>query len=515
MKKVLSILLCLTMLAGLLTGCTAAGEPIPYVPVGEGLEGNEGQEKETSEETEEGEFMLAYNPDEALNPLFTTEYTNRVIFSLIYQGLFATSRSGEVIPILCKNYSASSDLTVYEFTLDPMATFSDGVPVTAEDVVASLRESTEHKYFGRRLLSVNYIEATEGGNVRIYLAQPNANLPMLLDIPIVKAEQVEADSPLGTGPYVMKGWQHRSLARNENWWCQSDDLQVNFDKIPLVSANSPAGIRDAFEFFGVDLVCADPGSDLYAEYRCDYEVWDCESGIFVYLGINEDSPVFQNAEIRRAISKGINRDLLADQYYRGFAKSASLPASPGSPFYTAALAKQYAYDPVAYQNAMSSVKGYTVKLLVNSGDSLRVKVAQEIGRMLNTSGLLVEVDARSGGYYDSTLEKGEYDMYLGQTKLSPNMDLSPFFGENGTLNYGDMDDVGIYTMCQQALVNQGDYYTLHQAVMDDGYLCPIVFRSYAVYATRGVFENLQPARDNVFCYSIGRKLTDAYLVQGM
>ena len=48
--------------------------------------------------------------------------------------------------------------------------------------------------------------------------------------------------------------------------------------------------------------------------------------------------------------------------------------------------------------------------------------------------------------------------------------------------------------------------------MDEGYLCPVLFRSYAVYAARGLVTNLQPARDNLFCYSIGRKLEDAFEV---
>jgi peptide/nickel transport system substrate-binding protein len=161
---------------------------------------------------------------------------------------------------------------------------------------------------------------------------------------------------------------------------------------------------------------------------------------------------------------------------------------------------------------MSSVKGSSIKLLVNSSDSLRLRFAQEIGRMLNTSGLLVEVDARAEGYYEGALSRGEYDMYLGQTKLSPNMDLTPFFSANGALNYGGIDDIGVYTLCLQALENQGNYYTLHQRVMEDAYLIPVLFRSYAVYASRGLLTNLKPARDNLFCYSIGRTLTDAYVM---
>ena len=99
-----------------------------------------------------------------------------------------SDEDGDVLPILCKNYTASSDLTVYTFTIDPKATFSDGVPVTPEDVVASLQESRNHKYYGRRLRFVNAISVTEDRKVRIYLSQPNGNLPLLLDIPIVKAD---------------------------------------------------------------------------------------------------------------------------------------------------------------------------------------------------------------------------------------------------------------------------------------------------------------------------------------
>jgi ABC-type transport system substrate-binding protein len=243
-------------------------------------------------------------------------------------------------------------------------------------------------------------------------------------------------------------------------------------------------------------------------------LWDCETGVFVYLGINSESSVFQSQKVRQAISKGVDRDALVDRYYRGFATAAELPASPNSAFYTAPLAKQYAYDPVAYQEMMVGMKDRTVKLLVNSSDSLRVRVAQEIGRMLNASGLLVEVVAKASYAYEAALIEGDYDLYLGQTKLSPNMDLTPFFSENGALNYGDIDDIGVYTLCLQALENQGNYYTMHQRVMEDAYLCPLLFRSYAVYASRGLLTDLQPARDNVFCYSIGKTQTDAYVVGG-
>lgn len=511
MKKIISILLCLTLLMSLFTGCGAAHDPEAYIPTGDALEQDTVTQKDKVGSDQEQTMSLAYYPDRSLNPLDCTDYTNRALLPLIYQGLFAVNRYYEVIPILCKTYSVTADMMTYEFTLDSRATFSDGVPVTLEDVAETLKAAKKSSYYSGRFRFVKGISVTEDGTVKITLSKANENLPLLLDVPIVKAAEVDAPNPLGTGPYILGGTEeNRILSRRSNWWCESDDLLITAQRIPLLGGDSTATIRDAFEFSDVGVVCTDPGSDRYVEYRCDYELWDCESGIFLYLGVNSDSSVFKKQEMRQALSKGINRDLLVDQYYRGFAVSAELPASPNSPYYTEALAQQYAYDAASFQSVMSSAKGKTIRLLVNKSDSLRVKVAQEIGRMLNTSGLIVEVVSKTPENYKLALEEGEYDLYLGQTKLSPNMDLSQFFSANGYLNYGEIDDIAVYNLCLQALENQGNYYTLHQTVMDQGYLCPILFRSYAVYAARGLLTKLQPARDNLFCYTIGRTLTDAY-----
>ena len=71
--------------------------------------------------------------------------------------------------------------------------------------------------------------------------------------------------------------------------------------------------------------------------------------------------------------------------------------------------------------------------------------------------------------------------------------------------------MALYTLCMDALANHGNFYTLHQNVMADGGLCPILFSSYAVYATRGLLTGLTPARDSVFYYSLGRSMESALL----
>jgi hypothetical protein len=131
--------------------------------------------------------------------------------------------------------------------------------------------------------------------------------------------------------------------------------------------------------------------------------------------------------------------------------------------------------------------------------------------MLRECGLEVTVLEMSSAKFKEHLLWGEYDLYLGQTKLSPNMDLTPFFRQYGTLNYGGLTDSTIYAMAREALANSGNYYNLHEMVMEDAQLIPILFRSYAVYATRGLVTELTPARDNLFFYTLERTMADAQI----
>ena len=506
MKRFFLLLLSVCLLAG-----CGGNSAKPYTPTGDGLSWDEdytGPVETHHREEEPQELSLAYYKDRPMNPYLCSDFTNRALFSLLYQSLFAVDRDYAIQPQLCKSYKVSEDAKSYTFYLEK-ATFSDGHLLTADDVVASLMAAKDSDYYGGRFLHVTEIVKETDGGVTLNLDTPYENLFVLLDIPIVKADEVEADRPLGTGPYTLY-WTAggESLHKRSDWWCKAS-VVATADTIALLEAESETQIRDQFEFNGLSLVCADPGSDKYADYRCDYELWDCENGIFLYLGTCSTSEVFSNDAVRQALTYAIHRDLLVDQYYRGFARSASLPASPLSPYYQPTLAEKYDYDPVAFLKAVkdAGLEGSEIVFLVNADDSLRVRVARRIGQMLSDCGLVVTMQELHGNAYVEALKSWNFDIYLGQTKLSANMDLSPFFATYGELSWGGVNDVGAYSLCLQALENHGNYYTLYKTVMDNGLLCPVLFRSYAVYAIRGLLTDLTPARDNVFYYSLGKPMT--------
>ncbi len=504
MKKILACLLSLL----LLTGCTIGKSP--YVPTGNGLNaGITATVPMPDDPATEQRLTLSYDAAGSLNPYTDSNMSNRLLFGLLYQGLFAVDMDYEVSPMLCKNYRVSKNMEVYTFYLET-ATFSDGSLLTAADVVASLEAARASEVYGGRFTYIDTITATEDGAVQIELKTPYADLPVLLDMPIVKAGQVADRWPDGTGPYYLLESQNGPrLIRRTDWWCRAT-MPVTASTISLIEADSPAMLRDDFEFGTVGLVCADPGSDSYVDFRCDYELWGCENGLFLYLACNEKSSTFSDPAVRAALTYAIDRDGLVSDFYGGFAAAATLPASPSSSYYNQKLAEQYGHNPEKYQQmiAQAAPEDMDITLLVNGTDSRRIRVANKIAEMLRAGGFRVTVSSLRGTSYTNALNKGNYDLHLGQTKLSPNMDLSAFFAPKGSLNFGSLSDAGIYALCQEALANAGNYYTLHQKVMQSGMLCPILFRSYAIYGQRGLFSDLKPARDFLFWYSLGKTMDD-------
>ena len=87
MKKLLGMILVLALVFSM-AACSRGGE---YVPTGDALAPEEGGSTPVTRPTD-GEQMqdltLTYYAEESMNPILSTNYTNRALFSLLYQSLF-------------------------------------------------------------------------------------------------------------------------------------------------------------------------------------------------------------------------------------------------------------------------------------------------------------------------------------------------------------------------------------------------------------------------------------------
>ena len=218
--------------------------------------------------------------------------------------------------------------------------------------------------------------------------------------------------------------------------------------------------------------------------------------------------------VRACMTYIIDRETIVMEDLGGFGLPATLPASPLSPSYNAGLAADYAYDPDTFQEmlAKGEIEDYTgdgvldvyVKdfsrplegtMIVNAASNQRVATANRIAEALNAVGFSITVEPLEEDAYQSALKYQNFDLYYGEIRMSNNFDMGSFFRDYGSANYGgNASATGVGYSCDM-LENSGNAYDLHKWVMDKGWLCPVLFKSYAVYTTRGAAGGLNPAVD--------------------
>ncbi len=521
MKRTRWIALLLALL--LLGGCAAPAEAEPETD-SQTETTDPAEPQETEADTAEPEtvkpFALAWETDKGFNPYSCTVLSNRTVLSLLYEPLFTVDSAFQASPYLCESMTSSGDGRTHTLTLRQGVTFSDGTALMAADVVASINAARSGAYYGSRLSMITSVAAASDTTVTITTDSACGTLASLLNIYVVKSGTVGETAPVGTGPYRFDGTQ---LVRTD-WW-RDETPAVDEESIALVAVTTAADIRDQFEYGNITVACVDPNSGQQLTYHTDYELWNNNTTILQYVGFNLSSPVFVYSSLRSAVTRALDRDAIVSDTAGGFGAAAVLPASPYSSRYDQNLAAAYGYDTEAFQSILAAsdvadhtggdgilevftedgTQSLTGTLIVSDTSDQRVAAANAVAAALNAQGFSLTVEALEYDDYVTALQNGNYDLYYGEVRLSPDFDLSVFFGENAALGYGGITDSALALLCAQARENEGNAYNLYEKVMERGVLCPVLFKTYAVYSQRGRVTGLTPCLDGVFLQPIPEK----------
>ena len=118
--------------------------------------------------TELDAFGLAYQPDYGLQPYNCQSLNNRIIFSFLYEPLFAVTDGYEAEPILAESYLVTDDGKTTTVKLRSGVTFHDGSAMTAADAAYSIASAMGSEYYGSRLRFI--IEAQAQDDLTLVLA---------------------------------------------------------------------------------------------------------------------------------------------------------------------------------------------------------------------------------------------------------------------------------------------------------------------------------------------------------
>ena len=491
MKRLKSNIIYVLLFSLFLTGC---GQEIPTDDLGEaGFLVSEEEQMATENKVILPEhFSLPYDPNQSLDPISCPDGMQQVVSSLICESLFRLGPDFEPIPWLCSAYSWDAETLTYTLSLRQGVIFSDGTPLTAADVKASLNRAKNSPRYAARLSEVTKISADEM-SVMITLSAPNTAFPSLLDIPIVKAD-LEESFPLGTGPYLFS--QESSddwLIANQTWW-RSDAQPV--DRIALVEAADQDTKLYRFTSHDVQLITADLTgvSPISASGNARY--YDADTTILQYLGCNITRAPLDQASFRQVLSAGINRTHIAEAFLSGHCRAAQFPIAPQSPLYPSDMETRYTHEAfLAALAELDSVPERTLTLLVNSENQFKVSVAEYLAEYFTSAGVPMKVNALPWEEYTAALAGGQFDLYYGEVKLTADWNLSPLLATTGSLNYGKWTHPQtdhLLTSFASATDRTPAAQILCTHLQHQPPILPICFKSSSVLVQSNVLNGLEP-----------------------
>ena len=157
----------------------------------------------------------------------------------------------------------------------------------------------------------------------------------------------------------------------------------------------------------------------------------------VFIGVNNKSGITANADVRRAISLAIDRGTLARSAYGGFALASTGIFNPQFELSeTQLFAEEGDADAARQILQTSGVSGNDISIVVNSSNAERTACAKLIEQQLEEAGFDVTIYEEDDARYFDRISKEQFNLYIGEIKLPPDMSLRPFFDSDGSARYG-------------------------------------------------------------------------------
>jgi len=281
-------------------------------------------------------------------------YANWIVGGNIFESLLEYDYDEvELKPLLAESYEVSSDGLEMTFRLRKDINFSDGVAVTADDVIFSYETIINPDVDAHALANYYYpikeVIQIDSHTVKfvfreLYFKGPEiGGLMPIVPKHIYKFSDASEfnkrrSEPVGSGPYLFEKWdvgQEVVLRRNENYWGRKPKLE----KIVFRVITNEVAALQSLRSHQVDFIV--PTSEQFVELSADEEFvkeFECLSywnpGVgYSYIGWNQNTAFFADRRVRLAMTHLVDRETIIKHLMKGQGRIVT------GPFYV--LGKQY------------------------------------------------------------------------------------------------------------------------------------------------------------------------------
>jgi peptide/nickel transport system substrate-binding protein len=308
-----------------------------------------------------------------------------------------------VDPELANSWTVAEDGLSAEFTLREGVKFSDGTPLTADDVVFSLTRAVDQQgSWGFLFSPVRKVEKVDDKTIRLVMSEPFAPLLPALSTfaaSIYSKANFEkwgdqaGEHPLGTGAFALDRWDKGSqvvLTRNPHYWQEGKPYLegVTFKVVGDDNARVLQLVSGE-----VDVISFVPPNQIEQVASSD-EVYAVPGTAVGFITLNEKVKPLDEAAVRCALAYAIDREAISRLVYFGQAKPAQSILPSSTLFYDPDT------DPISYDLekaksllAKSSVPdGFEFSAHVPSGSSSRIAIAQIWADALAQIGIKMNIE---------------------------------------------------------------------------------------------------------------------------
>ncbi|MBI3732081.1 MAG: ABC transporter substrate-binding protein [Chloroflexi bacterium] len=305
----------------------------------------------------------------------------------VYDTLLRTTKDGTgVEAALATKWETSADGLTWTFTLRDGLKFSDGTPLKASDVKASLDmcRGGEKSSWKDSYKAIKEVQAPDDKTVKIILSEPHA--PLLSELAMFSAAILPADmakatdakdynndlawKTKGSGPYYADGWKKGDpiiLKRNPNYWKGTPALdEVRIEYIP--DDNTRVLKLQGGEVDVVDFVPFSQIAALSAQAGLKAQTFTIQQTAFIIL--NTEKAPLNDPKVRQALNFATDKDAIIKTVYFGQAKFMNSPIPQGT-YWDKNLAG-YGYDLAKAKTLMgesSAASGFKMDMQVRSGNT--------------------------------------------------------------------------------------------------------------------------------------------------
>lgn len=409
-----------------------------------------------STEPDYREGVVAPHHPLTLNPLLArSDAASSGVDALLYRGLLKFDKSATPVADLATSFGVSGDGLSYRFPLPGGLLWSDGAPLTAQDVLATVA-AVQAPGFPDGGLAAGWKGVTvaidPAGAVTMTLPGPRASFAAAVaQLPIVPravaartaaAQTASATQPAATsGAYRVRSSDdsHVVLERNPH---SGDRLTLQVLDMTLEPTFEQA-VRD-LAAGRVDAVAAtSPGERDALTRLSGVQVQDMTSFRFVDVILNARHPGLSDVAVRRALASAVDRRQLVATALGGAGRP-QVDAEPLGITWLGASAQEQPQPELAAR-ALDAA-GWTVPagggFRTKGADKLSLtlsvpdaaplpQVADELARQLSTVGVGITVHrVPPGSVLDGTLKPASFDLALVDWDNGPDPDISSFWRSN-------------------------------------------------------------------------------------